>query len=70
MLFRVRRLGMILLVAWLTSIGATSNDAPKVGDRAPDFTLADQNGKTVRLSEFLGKKRVVLAFYTKAFTPG
>jgi peroxiredoxin len=70
MLFRVRRLGMILLVAWLTSIRATSSDAPKVGDRAPDFALADQNGKTVRLSEFLGKKRVVLAFYIKAFTPG
>jgi peroxiredoxin len=43
--------------------------APKVGDRAPDFTLADQTGTMVRLGEFVGKKRVVLAFYIKAFTP-
>jgi thioredoxin-dependent peroxiredoxin len=42
----------------------------KVGDRAPDFALQDQNGKTVRLSDFSGKKTVVLAFYIKANTPG
>jgi peroxiredoxin Q/BCP len=42
----------------------------KVGDRAPDFALPDQNGKTVRLSDFQGKKAVVLAFYIKAGTPG
>ena len=62
---------MILLVSWAarTPTSSTSGVAPKVGDRAPDFTLADQNGAMVRLSEFLGKKRVVLAFYIKAFTP-
>jgi peroxiredoxin Q/BCP len=42
----------------------------KVGDRAPDFALPDQNGKTVKLSDFRGKKTVVLAFYIKAGTPG
>jgi peroxiredoxin len=42
----------------------------KVGDRAPGFALPDQNGKTVRLSDFLGKKNVVLAFYLRAGTPG
>ena len=42
----------------------------KVGDRAPDFALQDQNGKTVKLSDFTGKKTVVLAFYIKASTPG
>jgi cytochrome oxidase Cu insertion factor (SCO1/SenC/PrrC family) len=42
----------------------------KVGDRAPDFALEDQNGKTVRLSDFSGKKAVVLAFYLRASTPG
>ena len=41
----------------------------KVGDRAPTFALADQRGKTRRLSEFKGK-RVVLYFYPKADTPG
>jgi peroxiredoxin Q/BCP len=42
----------------------------KVGDRAPDFTLPDTDGKPVKLSELLAKGPVILAFYTKAFTPG
>jgi len=44
--------------------------ALKVGDRAPDFALPDQNGKLVKLADFLGKKSVVLAFYIRASTPG
>ena len=40
-----------------------------VGTKAPDFTLNDQNGTEVRLSDFLGKK-VVLYFYPKDNTPG
>jgi peroxiredoxin Q/BCP len=40
-----------------------------VGDRAPDFTGVDQNGKTIRLSELKGSK-VVLYFYPKDMTPG
>jgi len=42
----------------------------RVGDRAPDFALSDQKGNAVRLSDFRGKKTVVLAFYIKASTPG
>jgi len=42
----------------------------KVGDPAPDFTLPDQNNRPVRLSDFRGKKNVVLAFYVLAFTGG
>ena len=42
----------------------------KVGDRAPDFTLPDQNGRPVHLANYLGKKNVVLAFYVLAFTAG
>jgi cytochrome oxidase Cu insertion factor (SCO1/SenC/PrrC family) len=42
----------------------------KVGDTAPDFTLLDQNRKPVKLSDFRGKKSVVLAFYIFAFTGG
>lgn len=41
----------------------------KVGDKAPDFTAKDQHGKTVKLSDFKGKK-VVLYFYPKDDTPG
>jgi len=37
---------------------------------APDFTLLDQNRKEVKLSDFRGKKNVVLAFYVFAFTGG
>ncbi len=44
--------------------------ALKIGDTAADFSLPDQNGATVRLSNFRGKKSVVLAFYVKAGTPG
>ena len=40
-----------------------------VGTKAPDFTLNDQHGAEVRLSDFLGKK-VVLYFYPKDSTPG
>ena len=42
----------------------------KVGDAAPDFALPDQNGNVIRLSDFRGKRTVVLAFYIKAGTPG
>ena len=42
----------------------------KAGDKAPDFTLTDTEGKPVRLSDFRGKKNVVLAFYVLAFTGG
>jgi cytochrome oxidase Cu insertion factor (SCO1/SenC/PrrC family) len=42
----------------------------KVGDAAPDFTLNDTAGKPVKLSDFKGKKTVVLAFYVLAFTGG
>jgi len=42
----------------------------KVGDAAPDFTLLDQTRKPVKLSEYRGKKNVVLAFYVLAFTGG
>ena len=42
----------------------------KVGDEAPDFTLKDQNNKDVKLSDFKGKKAVVLAFFPAAFTGG
>lgn len=41
----------------------------KAGDKAPDFTGKDQNGKMVSLSDFKGK-RVVLYFYPKDMTPG
>jgi len=38
-------------------------------DKAPEFTLPDENGKAVSLKDFRGKT-VVLFFYPKADTPG
>ena len=59
--------------ALLLALGSAlaAHAAPlQVGDKAPDFTLPDQNGNKVSLSQFLGKKNVVLAFYVLAFTGG
>ena len=41
----------------------------QAGTKAPDFTLLDKDGQTVRLSDFAGKK-VVLYFYPRDNTPG
>lgn len=50
-----------------------SPNMPKVGDMAPDFSLKYSDGKDLKelkLSDYRGKKNVVLAFYVFAFTGG
>lgn len=42
--------------------------AIQIGDKAPDFELKDNHGRSVRLSGFRGEKNVVLLFYPFAFT--
>ena len=42
----------------------------KVGDPAPDFSLQASDGKTYKLSDFKGKKAVVVAWFPKALTAG
>jgi hypothetical protein len=42
----------------------------KVGDVAPDFSLLSDQWKTVKLSDYRGKKNVFLAIYVLAFTGG
>ncbi len=66
---------MIAVLA--VAVSAFSQAAPKpptthlkVGDTAPDFSLTDTAGKPVKLSDYRGKKSVVLAFYVLAFTGG
>ena len=42
----------------------------KEGNKAPDFTALDQDGKKIKLSSFKGKKNIALYFYPKDMTPG
>ncbi len=42
----------------------------QVGDRAPDFALRSQSDEEIHLSDYIGKKNVVLYFYPKDFTAG
>lgn len=58
---------LILLLAIL-AIG-TVVQAVEVGDKAPDFTLPSTKGDPISLSQYLGKKNVVLEFYVLDFTP-
>lgn len=44
--------------------------ALKLGEKAPDFTLPATTKETLGLSEYKGKKNVVIAFYGMDFTPG
>src|SRR5580704_8964228 len=53
----------------LGSSAARAADPPAVGDKAPDFTLKSQEGKTVNLHDFKGQW-VVLYFYPKDMTVG
>ena len=46
-----------------TDLSPTDLQRIKVGQPAPDFTLEDMDGKTITLSDFRGKKTVVLVFY-------
>ncbi|MCS6829646.1 MAG: redoxin domain-containing protein [Armatimonadota bacterium] len=59
--------GMIVGVLWFT--GNLFAEPLPQGQRAPDFTLPDQDGKQHRLSTYRGKT-VVLAFYPADMTPG
>ena len=54
----------------LDGLLGTGEPGIKVGDAAPEFDLTDAAGKRVRLSDFRGKRNVVLYFYPKDDTPG
>jgi peroxiredoxin Q/BCP len=61
---------IVLLLAVLLLAGVGAGEELAVGDRAPDFSLEGSDGRTYRLSQFVGKRGVVLAWFPKAFTPG
>ena len=66
---RSRRLMVlgILLVGVLVSASGAS--ALEVGEQAPDFTLPSTTGEGISLSQFRGKKLVLLEFYGVDFAP-
>ena len=79
----IRRISVLLFSLGMLAATALAQAAPpaqqpppapkthlKVGQPAPDFTLRATDGKTYKLSEFKGKKNVVLAAYVLAFTGG
>ena len=69
-----RHLALLGLIGLVLAVGALAVERDKplaVGDRAPDFTLVDQNGKPVKLADVLARRdAVVVAFYLKADSPG
>ena len=56
-------------ISALILIGCVRGASIKVGEKAPDFTLMDQDSTLRSLSDFRGKK-VVVYFFPKADTPG
>ena len=85
MRFVTRRLGVILPLLALLALTLAAAAAAraqqaspssvaqthlKVGDAAPDFTLLSDQWTPVKLSDFRGKKNVIIAIYVLAFTPG
>jgi hypothetical protein len=70
-------LGLLVAVALAAAPAAPQDEKTqmakmtlKVGDVAPDFTLLSDGWKTVKLSDYHGKKNVFLAVYVLAFTGG
>jgi cytochrome oxidase Cu insertion factor (SCO1/SenC/PrrC family) len=49
--------------------GEVRNAKLKAGDEAPDFKLRDHTGRFVELSDYRGKKNIVISFLPGAFTP-
>ena len=61
-------LGIALAAGALVFSLVTAAPALEVGQKAPDFALAAPGGKTVKLSELLGKGPIVLYTFIQAFT--
>jgi peroxiredoxin len=71
----IKSLMCLVLLAALSGVALAQQQPPvkthlKVGDPAPEFSLRATDGKQYKLSDFKGKKNVVLAIYVLAFTGG
>lgn len=63
-LFSLVLLAVLVILAWSKDGGLDT------GDPAPDFRLQGSDGRTYSLSQFCGKKGVVVSWFPKAFTSG
>jgi len=61
---------ILLMAIALATMAASAAEIPKVGDKAPDFSVAASDGTTVKLADVVGKGNIVLYFYPKDDTPG
>ena len=52
------------------TIKSATNGPVSIGDRAPDFTLTDQNGQPLHFADLIGKGSIVLYFYPKDYSGG
>ncbi len=66
----MKTLVVVLAGAVVTQFAAFAADMPKVGDRAPDFSVAASDGTTVHLKDHMGKGNIILYFYPKDDTTG
>ncbi len=60
---------IIISLFLLLSFSSSSSNNMKIGVKAPEFQLFNQNGKLISLSDYEGKN-LVIYFFPKAFTPG
>jgi peroxiredoxin Q/BCP len=58
-------IGFIVFAFAPAQVAAESSTRVKVGDKAPDFSLPDQDGRILSLQDFAGTKSVILYFYPK-----
>jgi peroxiredoxin len=61
----VKKIGLVLVVFALFVNSAPAGQSPKIGDKAPEFSLVGVSGNEIRLSDFKGKKNVALIFYAE-----
>ncbi len=65
-----RAFGLRLALCGMLLLFASPVPAVEVGDEAPGFRLKSTTGEIVSLSDYRGKKNVVVQFYVLDFTPG
>lgn len=65
----MRRFIPVLVLVFSMASGAALA-GPAVGEKAPVFDLAGSDGERYALSQFVGERGVVLAWFPRAFTPG